>query len=79
MVPDLFNNNDLPITNSVAEEIARLNTLSPRLLNPNLTYQQLLDLNISNFFKSNVVCLEFYSLQNINLYKIQMEAINGIL
>ena len=42
-------NNDLPITNSVAEEIARLNTLSPRLLNPNLTYQQLLDLNISNF------------------------------
>lgn len=36
-------------------------------------------LNISNFFKSNVVCLEFYGLQNINLYKIQMEAINGIL
>ena len=36
-------------------------------------------LNISKFLKSNIVCLDFYGLQNINIYKILTEAINGIL
>ncbi len=40
---------NLPTTNSIQEEISRLNQLKPQLLNPNFTYQQLLDLNIHNF------------------------------
>ncbi len=68
-------NDNLPESSTVAEEIARLNTLKPSLINPNLTYQQLLDLNINNFLpllkdfqlNTNLFTYNIFSLNKSNI------------
>lgn len=60
-------NDNLPVTGTIAEEIARLNQLSPQLLNPNITYQQLLDMNINNFLP---LLTNFPLNDNLFTYKI---------